>query len=80
MNTTMSDTAAAASVQAAARSLHLPTVRAQADELVETAARDGATHRGYLAELLAAEVEERAERHRIRRTQGREHRSPSLAG
>jgi DNA replication protein DnaC len=67
MNTMMSDTAAAASVQAAARSLQLPTVRAQADELAEAAARDGATHRGYLAELLAAEVDERAERRRIRR-------------
>ena len=74
MNTTMSDTAAAASVQAAARSLQLPTVRAQADELAEAAARDGATHRGYLAELLAAEVDERAERRRIRRT--REARFP----
>ncbi len=37
MNTTMSDTAAAAAVQAAARSLPLPTVRAQADELAEAA-------------------------------------------
>ncbi|CAN5671304.1 IS21-like element helper ATPase IstB [soil metagenome] len=74
MNTRMSDTAAAASVKAAARSLHLPTVRAQADELAEAAARDGATHRGYLAELLAAEVDERAERRRVRRT--REARFP----
>lgn len=74
MNTTMSDTAAAAAVQAAARSLQLPTVRAQADELAEAAARDGATHRGYLAELLAAEVDERAERRRVRRT--REARFP----
>ena len=70
----MSDTAAAAAIQAAARSLHLPTVRAQADELAEAAARTQATHRGYLAELLAAEVDERAERRRIRRT--REARFP----
>jgi DNA replication protein DnaC len=74
MNATMSDTAAGAAVQAAATSLHLPTVRAQADELAEAAARDGTTHRGYLAELLAAEVDERAERRRIRRT--REARFP----
>jgi len=74
MNPRISDTAAAASVQAAATSLQLPTVRAQADELAEAAARDGATHRGYLAELLAAEVDERAERRRIRRT--REARFP----
>jgi DNA replication protein DnaC len=76
MNTMMSDTAAAAAVQAAARSLQLPTVRAQADELAEAAARDGATHRGYLAELLAAEVDERAERRRLRRT--REARFPRM--
>lgn len=74
MNPRISDTAAAASVQAAATSLQLPTVRAQADELAEAAVRDGATHRGYLAELLAAEVDERAERRRIRRT--REARFP----
>ena len=74
MNTTMSDTAAAAAVQAAAKSLQLPTVRVQAEPLAEAAARDGATHRGYLAELLAAEVDERAERRRIRRT--REARFP----
>ena len=76
MRATMSDTAAAAAVQAAARSLQLPTVRAQADELAEAAARDGATHRGYLAELLAAEVDERAERRRVRRT--REARFPRV--
>ena len=74
MNPRISDTAAVASVQAAATSLQLPTVRAQADELAEAAVRDGATHRGYLAELLAAEVDERAERRRIRRT--REARFP----
>jgi DNA replication protein DnaC len=76
MNTMMSDTAAAAAVQAAATALQLPTVRAQADALAEAAARDGATHRGYLAELLAAEVDERAERRRVRRT--REARFPRM--
>lgn len=75
MNTmTTSDTAAAAAVQAAAVSLHLPTVRRLADELAEQAVRDGATHRGYLAELLATEVDDRAERSRVRRT--REARFP----
>lgn len=71
---TMTDTAASAGIAAAARALHLPTVRSLADELADQAGRDQTTHRGYLAELLAAEVDERAERRRIRRT--REARFP----
>lgn len=72
--TNLSETAAAAAVVAAGRALHLPTVRRLADELAEAAARDGTTHRGYLAELLSAEVDERGERRRIRRV--REARFP----
>jgi len=64
---TLSETAASATILAASKALHLPTVRRLADELADAAARDGTTHRGYLAELLAAEVDERAERRRIRR-------------
>ena len=64
---TLSETAASATIIAASKALHLPTVRRLADELADAAARDGTTHRGYLAELLAAEVDERAERRRIRR-------------
>jgi DNA replication protein DnaC len=61
------DTAAQASIGAAARELHLPTVRAEAPRLAEIAVRERHTHLGYLAEVLAAEVDERSERRRTRR-------------
>jgi DNA replication protein DnaC len=61
------DTAAHASIGAAARELHLPTVRAEAPRLAEIAVRERHTHLGYLAEVLAAEVDERSERRRTRR-------------
>ena len=64
---TSTDTAAQASINAAARELHLPTVRAEAERLAEIAARERQTHRGYLAEVLAAEVDDRTERRRTRR-------------
>lgn len=64
---TSSDTAAQAAINAAARELHLPTVRAEAERLAEIAVRDQQTHRGYLAEVLAAEVDDRSERRRTRR-------------
>ncbi len=65
--TATSDTAAQASINAAARELHLPTVRAEAERLAQIAARERHTHRGYLAEVLAAEVDDRTERRRTRR-------------
>ena len=64
---TNSDTAAQAAINTAARELHLPTVRAEAERLAEIAARERQTHRGYLAEVLAAEVDDRTERRRTRR-------------
>jgi DNA replication protein DnaC len=63
----LTEPAADAAITAAARSLHLPTVRAQAAELADAAARDRLTHRGFLAELLSAEVDARADRRRQRR-------------
>ena len=54
----------------------LPTVREQAGKQADAAARAQLTHRGYLAELLATEVDDRAERRRIRRI--REARFPRL--
>lgn len=54
-------------IVAAATTLALPTVRTQAGEIADAAARDQLTHRGYLAELLSLEVDDRAERRRIRR-------------
>lgn len=65
--TTTSEAAAEASIDAAAHALSLPTVRAEAGALADAAARDGASHRAFLAELLSSEVEARAARRRDRR-------------
>jgi DNA replication protein DnaC len=65
--TVLSDSAAEAAIGAACRMLHLPTVRAEAGPLADQAARDRLTHRGYLAEVLAAEVDHRESRRRARR-------------
>ena len=67
MSTAISDSAAAASIGAAARELHLPTVRAEAARLAEIATREHQSYLGFLAEALAAEVDDRAERRRVRR-------------
>jgi DNA replication protein DnaC len=63
----LSDTAAQAAIGAAARELRLPTVRTQAARLAEIAARDHASHLAYLAEVLAAELDDRSGRRRARR-------------
>lgn len=61
------DTAAAASIEAAARELKLPMVRAEAQRLATDAKRSKLSYLGFLAELLEAEVDARAERRRQRR-------------
>ncbi|MEU9455826.1 ATP-binding protein [Streptomyces sp. NPDC048277] len=48
--------------------LRLPTIRAQFPELAEAAARDQMSYRGFLAELLMAECDDRARRRPERRT------------
>ena len=65
--TGVSDTAALAAIGAAARELKLPTVRADAVRLAEIAVRERQTHLAYLAELLAAEIDDRTGRRRTRR-------------
>jgi DNA replication protein DnaC len=65
--TGVSDTAALASIGAAARELKLPTVREQAARLAEIAVRERQTHLAYLAEILAAETDDRTSRRRARR-------------
>jgi DNA replication protein DnaC len=62
-----SEAAAQAAIGAAARELHLPTVRDEARRLAEIAVRERQTHLGFLAEVLCAEVDERCERRRARR-------------
>jgi DNA replication protein DnaC len=54
-------------VEAHARELHLPTVRARFRGLAAEAAREGQTPLAYLAALLESEVAERAERRERRR-------------
>ena len=59
--------AAAAAIAAACAELHLPTVRTEAGRLAEQAAKANLTHRAYLADVLLAEVDDRATRRRQRR-------------
>ena len=63
----MSDEAASAAIFVATRELHLPSVRAQAQTLAEAARRSKLSHLAFLAEVLATEVDDRAERRRQRR-------------
>ncbi|MGM0386379.1 MAG: hypothetical protein ACQERF_10435, partial [Actinomycetota bacterium] len=49
--------AAWAGIDAACRTLHLPTIRAQAGDLITAAERDQQTHAAVLAELLLAECD-----------------------
>jgi DNA replication protein DnaC len=63
----MTEPAAEAAIMAACRALHLPTVRAEAVALADQAAKERLTHRVYLAEVLAGEVDERDSRRRARR-------------
>jgi DNA replication protein DnaC len=63
----MTDEAAAATIAASCRDLGLPTVAAEAARLAELAVRERWTHRGYLAAILGAEVDERASRRITRR-------------
>jgi len=58
---------AMATIDAACRELKLPTVRSEASTIADGALRAGLTHRAYLADVLAAEVDDRRERRRQRR-------------
>lgn len=63
----LTEPAAEAAIASAASALHLPTVRAEAASLADEAAREALTHRGFLAEVLCAEVDERNARRCARR-------------
>jgi DNA replication protein DnaC len=67
MTTKMTDNAALAAIGAATIELHLPTVRAEAARRADTANRQQASYLVYLADVLAAETDDRAERRRSRR-------------
>lgn len=62
-----SEQAALASIGAAARQLRLPTIRTEVARLAEIATREHQSYLVFLAELLAAEVDDRTERRRARR-------------
>lgn len=65
--TALGDQAAEAAITTACRSLFMPTIRDQAGVLAEAAARERLSHKAYLAEVLAAECDDRDARRRIRR-------------
>jgi DNA replication protein DnaC len=63
----MSDQAADTAVDQACRLLRLPTIRARSGEIADAATREQLTYRGFLAELLLAECEDRDRRRSARR-------------
>ena len=63
----LGEEAARIAVQAAAKTLMLPTVREQAAALAQAAAKQRLTHTAFLAEVLTAECDERDARRRMRR-------------
>jgi DNA replication protein DnaC len=65
--TALTAPAAEAAIGAACRTLHLPTVRAEAARIAAAAARERLSHSAYLAEVLTAECDDRDARRRIRR-------------
>jgi hypothetical protein len=63
----MTEPAAEAAIRVVCHQLHLPTIAAEAARIANDAARERLTHRAFLAEVLAAEVDQRANRRRTRR-------------
>jgi DNA replication protein DnaC len=63
----LSEQAAHAAIEAACRTLHLPTIRDHAGQAIAAAERGRHTHAALLAELLLAECDARDERSRSRR-------------
>ena len=75
------DTAADAAITAACTELRLPTVREQAADAADAARKQRLTHRVFLAELLVAEIDDRAARRTQRRIrEARFPRTRNLAG
>lgn len=66
-NRGLTEQAAETAVDTACRLLRLPTIRAKFPELAEAAAREQMSYRGFLAELLMAECDDRARRRSERR-------------
>ena len=77
--TALSDPAAALRVDAACRTLALPTVRAEAGRIAEAAARERLSHGAFLAEVLTAEVDDRDSRRRLRLVRRRDSRAANAS-
>jgi DNA replication protein DnaC len=63
----MTEQAADAAVDQACRSLRLPTIRSRFTEIADAAEREQLSYRGFLAELLLAECDDRHRRRTVRR-------------
>ncbi|MFI1255343.1 IS21-like element helper ATPase IstB [Streptomyces netropsis] len=63
----LTEQAATTAIDQACRMLRLPTIRAQFPDLAEAAAREQMSYRGFLAELLMSECDDRARRRSERR-------------
>ena len=63
----ITEQAAEAPVDQACRSLRLPTIRTRVEEMLVAAEKEQMTYRGFLAELLLAECDDRARRRTARR-------------
>ncbi|MEU6658101.1 IS21-like element helper ATPase IstB [Streptomyces sp. NPDC046821] len=63
----LTEEAATASIDQACRMLRLPTIRQQFKEMADSAGHDQMSYRGFLAELLMAECDDRARRRSERR-------------
>lgn len=66
-NRGLTEEAATTAIDQACRMLRLPTIRSQFPDLAEAAAREQMSYRGFLAELLLAECDDRARRRSERR-------------
>src|SRR5215213_7194189 len=64
--TRLAEPAADVAILAAATTLQLPTIRAQAGPLAAAAAKQRLSHKAFLAEVLTAECDERDARRRVR--------------
>ncbi|MFD5536376.1 IS21-like element helper ATPase IstB [Streptomyces sp. NPDC127079] len=66
-NRGLTEEAATTTIDQACRMLRLPTIRGQFPDLAESASREQMSYRGFLAELLLAECDDRARRRSERR-------------
>ncbi|MBC9719728.1 ATP-binding protein [Streptomyces sp. TRM66268-LWL] len=63
----LTEQAADTAIEGACKALRLPTIRSQFEEIATDAAKTQMTYRGFLAELLLAECDDRARRRSERR-------------